>query len=315
LIVFVCLATGSVLTSKHDARENVGARGDVFIPNRTTRRDVLTPNITDVSGCPVFSEIPVSEQHKQQPELDYFYAGRFYSYPGHDIPALACNDKEPYDAADDYRHSSDQGFGTMMGSIMVNPGCTWYLFEDYNYEGRYVEYSGGNSGLLISKVPQPSWGTTCGDNYVTCFHSYLVSCEQRFPNCAPKDGWQPITSLDNSQSHVEAPFTFQQTIGTTWSNEVSESMSVSERVEESISENFFGVFEASLGFSIETSMDWGSVTKQEKSKTDQYTVGPIMVPAGDLIWVEGAIGTCGKSTVETHMYRVISSTGEVLTIE
>ena len=90
---------------------------------------------------------------------------------------------------------------------------------------------------------------------------------------------------------------------------------MSVRVEESISENFFGVFEASIGFSVETGMNWGSVTKQEKSKTSQYTVGPIKVPAGELVWVEGAVGTCGGSTVETHMFRVISSkTGEVLTI-
>ena len=86
-------------------------------------------------------------------------------------------------------------------------------------------------------------------------------------------------------------------------------------MEESISENFFGIFESSLGYSVETTMDWGSVTKQEKSKTNQYTVGPIMVPGGELVWVEGAVGTCGGSTVETHMFRVISTkTGEVLNI-
>ena len=114
-------------------------------------------------------------------------------------------------------------------------------------------------------------------------------------------------------------FVFAQTYyffpGTTWSSEVSESMSVSTRVEESISENFFGIFESSLGYSVETTMDWGSVTKQEKSKTNQYTVGPIMVPAGEVVWVEGAVGTCGGITVETHMYRIKSSkTGDVLTI-
>ena len=67
-----------------------------------------------------------------------------------------------------------------------------------------------------------------------------------------------------------------------------------------------------MGFSVETGMDWGSVSKQEKSKTETYTVGPINVPAGMKVWVEAAVGHCGGSTVETHMYRVISTTGEVM---
>ena len=70
-----------------------------------------------------------------------------------------------------------------------------------------------------------------------------------------------------------------------------------------------------MGISLETGFNWGSVTKKDKSEAKTFRVGPIMVPAGEVVWVEGAVGTCGGITVETHMYRIKSSkTGDVLTI-
>jgi len=273
------------------------------------------PNITALSsGCPAFTEIPVAELHEKNPEKDFFYGGRFYQGKGNSIPALACNGPLWGDMPDGHKYSAPAPLA--VGSIMINPGCSFYVFEDYNQEGRYVEYTGGNTGRLVSEVPRPSWGRTCGG--VACFASYMMSCRQRFPNCAPEDGWETIATLDNTDSSVELPFTFQQTIGTTWSNEVSENMHTSSRVEESISGHFFSGFE--VGFfsagggvdtgsstSEETGMDWGSVSRQEKSETVTYIVGPIDVPAGGMLWVQAAIGHCGGSTVDTHMYKVIST--------
>merc|ERR1711892_624871 len=262
------------------------------------------PNITALSsGCPAFTEIPVAELFEKNPEKDYFYGGRKYHGKGNSIPALACNDGYA-DMADGYKDSAPAGLYYLIGSLMINPGCSFYVFEDYNQEGRYVEYTGGNTGRLVSEVPRPSWSGSCG---VPCFKSLMMSCRQRFPNCAPEDGWETIATLDNTGSSVEAPFTFQQTIGTTWSNEVSENNHISSRVEESISANFFGEFGATVSISAETGMDWGSVTTQEKSETVTYTVGPIKVPAGEMLWVQAAVGHCGGSTVDTHVYKVIST--------
>jgi len=291
LVLFVCLARGEV---------------DAEMTNRTT-----------ASGCPSFTEIPVASMHPGQPERDWFYSGRHYGGLGHEIPALACNDDGgPWDDGYNVMYPDVQG---TFGSIMVNPGCTFYFFQKPNYEGKHVEYYGGHKGLLVSKVPVPSWAEHACPQFpsteLLCVRSYLTSCEQTFPNCAPKDGWQPITCLDNTGSDHEVPFTFKQTIGTTWSSEVSSSMSVSERVEASISKNFFGIFDASLGYSQETGMNWGTVSTYEKSETHEYEVGPIVVPGGSIVCIEGAIGSCGDSTVQTHIYRVISGeTGEVLSI-
>merc|ERR1711892_280622 len=180
------------------------------------------PNITALSsGCPAFTEIPVAELHEKNPEKDFFYGGRRYHDKGNSIPALACNGPA-YDMADGDKESAPAGRYYTIGSLMINPGCSFYLFEYSNYEGRYVEYTGGNTGRLVSEVPITSWAASCNGGEA-CFKSMMMSCQQRFPNCAPEDGWE--------------------TIATTWSNEVSENMHTSSRVEASISVNFFAGFE------------------------------------------------------------------------
>jgi len=290
-------------------------KGAASTASAASAASAAVPNITALSsGCPAFTEIPVAELFEKNPEKDYFYGGRKYHGKGNSIPALACNGGRA-DMPDGYKSSAPAGLYLPIGSLMINPGCSFYMFEDYNQEGRYVEYTGGNTGRLVSEVPRPSWSGSCG---VPCFKSLMMSCRQRFPNCAPEDGWETIATLDNTGSSVEVPFTFQQTIGTTWSNEVSENMHTSSRVEASISVNFFAGFESGffsagggvdMGSSIseETGMDWGSVSRQEKSETETYKVGPINVPAGGMLWIQAAIGHCGGSTVDTHVYKVIST--------
>merc|ERR1739838_16564 len=129
--------------------------GETLVPTE----DPDMTNRTAKSGCPSLEDIPVAELHEHHPENDFFYGGRYYHDTGHEIPALACNG-DSYDRADGYSASADPGTRWSIGSLMVNPGCTWYLFEHYNYEGRYVEFSGGNTGLLVSKVTNP-WGQWC----------------------------------------------------------------------------------------------------------------------------------------------------------
>merc|ERR1711936_1188372 len=112
LVLFVCLARGEV---------------DAEMTNRTT-----------ASGCPSFTEIPVASMHPGQPERDWFYSGRHYGGLGHEIPALACNDDGgPWDDGYNVMYPDVQG---TFGSIMVNPGCTFYFFQKPNYEGKHVEY-------------------------------------------------------------------------------------------------------------------------------------------------------------------------------
>ena len=59
---------------------------------------------------------------------------RVYSGKGNDIPALSCTGGY-YDRESGYQDSVSPGYGTLIGSIFVHPGCTFYGFHDYNYQG------------------------------------------------------------------------------------------------------------------------------------------------------------------------------------
>ena len=50
-----------------------------------------------------------------------------------------CDDLE--DGRDDVDYSLEDGFST--GSLIVNPGCTYYGFADYDFEGDVYEYGPG----------------------------------------------------------------------------------------------------------------------------------------------------------------------------
>merc|ERR1712212_1164201 len=104
-------------------------------------------NISARSGCPDISELPIV-WNKQ------FLGIRFYQGKGNNIPALSCNGNI-MDRVSGFQHSADPGKGTPFGSIFVHPGCTFYGFHDYNYQGSYTEWTGP---LFISNVPEGTFG-------------------------------------------------------------------------------------------------------------------------------------------------------------
>ena len=65
--------------------------------------------------------------------------------------ALYCDDLE--DGRDDVDYSLEDGFST--GSLIVNPGCTYYGFADYDFEGDVYEYGPGELEryMLICWLP------------------------------------------------------------------------------------------------------------------------------------------------------------------
>merc|ERR1711936_1020943 len=194
-------------------------------------------------GCPPLSTIPVANLHAYLPRDDYFYAGRYYKGQGNDLTNLACNG-DAFEIPDGYQKSATYGSVFPMGSILVNPGCTVYLYDTYNWEGNYrYKYSGGREGITIPKVPV---GNIPG--YPACFRSYSWSCAQSFPSCGPWDDWRYITTLNNSDSNSTKTFTFQQKIGTTLSDAIEQSMSVSDRVAASLYFNFSTNSQCNLDF-------------------------------------------------------------------
>jgi len=171
-------------------------------------------------GCPSLSEVDIYRNETLPggaPKSEWI-AGRWYSQPGHIIPELACNGnfKEALKGEGDMRPSGD---GEPMGSLLIYPGCKIYLFEEPNFEGDFVEYT----GPAVMSDPKYLFGWACGSrpDPMLCPRSYLWSCQQSFRECYPEDGWNTVTYLDNSQSSTPTTFTFSQSIGYDWSQKDS----------------------------------------------------------------------------------------------
>merc|ERR1711942_432287 len=113
-------------------------------------------NISVRSGCPDISELPIVYDKQ-------FIGARRYTRKGNDIPALSCTGN--YHDYVNGQYSTTPGHGYTIGSIFVHPGCTFYGFHDYDYQGSYTEWTGP---LFISNVPEWEFGHTCG---VACARS------------------------------------------------------------------------------------------------------------------------------------------------
>jgi len=247
------------------------------------------------SGCPEWDELPRVSDKK-------FIGARSYHDAGHNIPALSCNGYK-YDFLNGGQNTGSTGRCFAVGSLFVHAGCTFYGFHDINYHGYYTTFEGP---LFMSKVPVEIFGWVTGDYTIACVPSYIVDCRMHYPDCVPSDKWETVASYDNSNSHLDSTFTYKYTIGTSWSHEMSEGMSIDATVSEEISAGFWDIFEAKLGFSVTTGYNWNEVSTEAQSETKEFTV-KTDVPAGESIKIEQTKGHCGDSTVNTEMFRSVST--------
>jgi len=247
------------------------------------------------TGCPDWDELPRVFNSK-------FIASRNYNGLGHEIPAMSCNGIS-LDRVNEYQASAAPGRGYGIGSLFVHAGCTFYGFCEHEYQGTYKTFEGP---LFISKLPKDTfcgWHLTGTD--IPTANSFIVDCRQHYPDCAPSDSWETVASYDNSNSHLPSTFTYKYTIGTSWSTEMSEGMSIDATVSEEMSAGFFDIFEEKIGYSVTTGYNWNEVSTEAQSETKEFQV-QTDVPAGESIQIQQAKGTCGGSTVYTEMFRSIS---------
>merc|ERR1711872_263322 len=247
------------------------------------------------SGCPEWDELPKVWDKK-------FIATRQYRDDGHDIPALSCNGPF-WERTNGYQVSSSPGRCFGVGTIFVHAGCTMYGFHDYNYQGHYTTLEGP---LFMSRVPVDTFGGWAVSSTLACVPSYILDCRMHYPDCVPSDDWETVASFDNSNSHLDSTFTYKYTIGTSWSHEMSEGMSIDATVSAEMSAAFWDIFEVKLGFSITTGYNWNEVSTEAKSEIQEFTV-KTDVPAGESIQIQQTKGKCGGSTVNTEMFRLVST--------
>ena len=100
------------------------------------------------------AECPGLEDIKDMQNDQTFTCARFYYGWGHDLGVRGCNGCSISEYAD-IPHGMDLDAGKdkhyPMGSIMVKPGCTLYVFHDNNFGGNYDKYEGPTILSRVSK--------------------------------------------------------------------------------------------------------------------------------------------------------------------
>eukprot|EP00092_Neocalanus_flemingeri_P084707 GFUD01106454.1.p1 GENE.GFUD01106454.1~~GFUD01106454.1.p1 ORF type:complete len:309 (-),score=24.12 GFUD01106454.1:698-1624(-) len=275
-------------------------------PRKTRPRPtpgMIPPAVSEISasdvqpvGCPSKIHITMNQT---------IVAGKTYDGKGNNVPELSCNGKSKlwykdtkYDAG---------GFYVLFGSVIVNPGCTLIIVTPWASK-RFT-------GPTTIPNPKPNipiiFGTisTC-DGGIPCVWTLIWTCKQTYPSCEPSDKWQIVTKLDNSAQNISAQFTYEKTVGTTWSQSMTQSRSVSTTVSASISAAFWGVT-ATMGISGTTGYDWKTTDSTTKSETRSYTVS-VEVPPKSTFTIEEVVGFCGGSTIHTQMFRILDSDNVIL---
>ena len=98
------------------------------------------------SECPNLDDIP------NMYNSNTYMCARFYYGFGHDLAVRGCNGcsiSEYYDVPHGQDTTAPDGRQYPFGSIMVKPGCKFYVFHDHNYGGGYDIYEGP---AIVSKV-------------------------------------------------------------------------------------------------------------------------------------------------------------------
>merc|ERR1712064_222228 len=152
------------------------------------------------------------------------------------------------------------------------------------FTGDRIEYNGP------ATFPDSCTGNNCppyknGDHWG--FPSFKCRCQQDPIICQPSDQYVTIMQCDNSNNDVEAKCTYTKTIGTTWTTEVSNSMSIDATIEYAMSASFFSFFSEELGISVSTGYDWTHTSSEAKSETQEFKVETVVNPHSILI-IEGA---------------------------
>jgi len=244
-------------------------------------------------------------------KTDTFTCMKTWMDLGDDLSVNACNGKQYTFGELDYNSHS---LYVPMGSIMVLPGCTAYLFRDSNYKGERLEWDTGSADLIADincrKVltgPEAVYNNTWGRGFkdhslATGPRSFKCRCTQQPISCTPTDSFDVVLTCDNSRGTSPTTCTYSQTIGTQYSSSVSQEMGISVAIEAAMQAEFVGVFSSSLKTSVTTGYNWRHETSQAKSKQVTTTV-KATAPAGKTLIIEQAVGRCGGSTVRTEMFR------------
>ncbi len=122
-------------------------------------------------------------------------------------------------------------------------------------------------------------------------------------NCTPEDKFAVVLRCDATEAIAPVECNYYKKIGTTFGEELSETVSVSETIEYEISVSIFELFSEKLGISMTTGYDWTTTSSYTKSINEEFQV-LAKAPAGMLLTIEQAVGQCGDTEARTELFRI-----------
>lgn len=299
-LVLVLLLGVQAQLKQIDAR-NVAQHGQLV--SNETSFDEEPPKgyeILPLEGCPTSINVTGNGTGYGMVPGENIIAGRTYWDWGNSNEALSCNGN--FTDYNPGRFSPTEHYARMhFSSVIVNPGCKVYVFKDIKQGGSSIEFTSGH----ISKT-EVDWQYILDCQEAACVQSLLWTCTQTYPSCTPSDAWHHITELDNTGSSVTTQFTYEKTVGTTHSEEIKNSMSVSATLAYEIEEGFNAGFVSAkekFSASLTTGYDWTSTDSATTSTATTYNV-QITVPPKTKVLISEVIGKCGDSTVNTQMFKI-----------
>jgi len=238
--------------------------------------------------CPAMNDIPVMYDDQ------VFTCAETWREWGGSYAVDSCNGdtRTLWDGCD--MDSDTHGYYAM-GSIFVKPGCTLYMYKGHQYLDESHVISG----------PAEVYRNTHWDlsNTGPGPRSFRCRCIQKKVDCEPEDSYEVVLWCNGRDAVVETKCVWKKTIGTKFSDEISEGMSIDETIEYEMSIQFWEIFEERMGMSVSTGYDWGHVSTQTKSEQTTITVDGT-VPPGYVLVIEQTVGHCSGSEARTDMFKI-----------
>lgn len=247
-------------------------------------------------------------------DSDWFMCAAYWTDFGADYDIDACNGAK-YHVRDEYDQNNDDWYHPM-GSIFVKPGCKLYMYMETDFLGGLFHWI---SDTHVISGPAEIYDNKHwyhgGPGPLLPFgpDSFKCRCEQKKVDCDPGDSLEVVLRCDNTDGVAEAKCTYRRTIGTKYSDEISNGWHIDTSVGAEMALQFWLLFEDKVGVSVNTGYDWKHTSSETKSE-QTTTIVEGTAPAGMVLVIEQATGYCGQSDVKTDFFKISQqdSTGKVL---
>ena len=245
--------------------------------------------------CPDIDDFPVYFNDNT------FFCARFYYGPGDDLALHGCNGcslSNYLDVPDNANNDAGDGYHYPVGSLIVRPGCTFYQFHESHYNGNWKTFEGPG---VWSKVDGGYNGQN--SNCAKGERSIMCRCNMRHFSCVPEDRFEVVMLCDATLAESDVECNYIKTIGTSYTETMSSSMSLDVTVENEMKEKFFGIFESTLSVSVTTGYDWSFVSSETTSEEHSVQI-QASAPSGYVLRIEQAVGHCDGNSAKTELFRI-----------